>query len=66
MNNGNVTAAYYIPRDLKVRIEQEAKLLERSSSWLVANVMKGYFEKFDGFVDQAKQMTAEQIGMAQG
>jgi hypothetical protein len=43
----SVTVSYYIPQNLKERIENEAKALDRSASWLVANVLSKYFQQSD-------------------
>ncbi len=47
MENASVTVSYYIPQYLKDRIDKEAKLLDRSASWIVSNALAKHFEQLD-------------------
>jgi predicted DNA-binding protein len=55
----STTVSYYIPQYLKERIEEEAKKLDRSASWVVANVLSKHFEGLDITLAAAKNQVAD-------
>lgn len=61
MSNTRVTASYMLDEETKAWLEEQARLLERSASWLLRAIIADYRARLESAVEAAESKEKERV-----